>query len=60
MDPASRTNEIYGTIALGDRTAPATKLSDTMTLGYAYSGNITVGAALLLRIRARVMDPTRA
>ncbi|KAH6450176.1 hypothetical protein HBI57_187410 [Parastagonospora nodorum] len=46
MNPANRTNEIYGTIALGDPTAPATKLSDTMTLGYAYPGNITVGETM--------------
>jgi tyrosinase len=46
LNPANRTNAIYGTIALGDPTAPATKLTDTMTLGHAYPGNITVGDAM--------------
>jgi tyrosinase len=46
MNPSNRTSAIYGTIALGDPTAPATKLSDTMTLGYAYPGTITVGDAM--------------
>ncbi|KAH7395059.1 hypothetical protein DE146DRAFT_69506 [Phaeosphaeria sp. MPI-PUGE-AT-0046c] len=46
LNPSERTNAIYGTIALADPTAPATKLSDTMTLGYAYPGTITVGDAM--------------
>jgi tyrosinase len=46
LNPANRTNAIYGTVALGDPTAPATKLSDTMTLGHAYPGSITVGDAM--------------
>ncbi|KAI4669253.1 uncharacterized protein J4E92_001013 [Alternaria infectoria] len=46
VNPAERTNAIYGTIALGDPTAPATKLTDSMDLGYAYPGNITVADAM--------------
>ncbi|KAJ4368331.1 hypothetical protein N0V83_006687 [Neocucurbitaria cava] len=46
LNPSDRTNAIYGTIVIADPTAPASKLTDTMTLGYAYPGNITVGDAM--------------
>jgi tyrosinase len=46
MDPSNRTNAIYGTIVISDPTAPATKLSDSMTLGYAFPGSLTVGEAM--------------
>lgn len=42
LKPADRTNAIYGTIVIGDPTAPATKLSDTIDLGYAYPGTVTL------------------
>lgn len=46
LSPKDRTNAIYGTVVIADPTAAATKLSDKMTLGYAYPGSITVGDAM--------------
>jgi tyrosinase len=46
MNPANRTDAIYGTIVISDPTAPDTKLTDTMTLGHAYPGSLTVGEAM--------------
>ncbi|KAH9882065.1 hypothetical protein J1614_001237 [Plenodomus biglobosus] len=46
LNPSERTNAIYGTIVISDPAAPATKLSDTMSLGYAYAGNITIESAM--------------
>ncbi|KAH8728712.1 hypothetical protein GQ44DRAFT_675214 [Phaeosphaeriaceae sp. PMI808] len=46
LDPSKRTNAIYGTIFIANATAPESKLSDIMTLGYAYPGNITIGDAM--------------
>jgi tyrosinase len=46
LNPSERTDAIYGTVVLGDPTAPATKLSDEMTLGHAFPGMITVGDAM--------------
>lgn len=42
LNPSERTNAIYGTIIISDDTAPATKLTDLMALGYAYPGNISI------------------
>ena len=46
MNPAERTNAIYGTTVIATPTAPETKLTDTMTLGHAYAQNITVADAM--------------
>lgn len=46
INPAERTNAIYGTTVISDPTAPATKLTDKMTLGYAYPVDITVADAM--------------
>ncbi|CAE7200935.1 hypothetical protein CFE70_008162 [Pyrenophora teres f. teres 0-1] len=46
MNPAERTNAIYGTTVIATPAAPETKLTDIMTLGYAYTGNISVADAM--------------
>jgi tyrosinase len=46
MNPSERTNAIYGTTFIADPTAPDTKLTDTMTLQWAYPGNMTVADAM--------------
>jgi len=46
LDPAARTYAIYGTIAFGNASAPATKLSDTISLGHAYGGNMTIESVM--------------
>jgi tyrosinase len=42
LDPARRTEAIYGTVVIGDPTAPETKLGDAMSLGFAWEGNVTI------------------
>ncbi|KAL6710040.1 hypothetical protein ACN47E_009831 [Coniothyrium glycines] len=46
LKPSERTNAIHGTIIIGDPTAPATKLTDTISLGYAYPETITIADAM--------------
>ncbi|EOA86895.1 hypothetical protein ACJQWK_08475 [Exserohilum turcicum] len=46
MNPSERTSAIYGTTVISDPTAPASKLTDKMTLGYAYPQDITIGDAM--------------
>jgi len=46
LEPASRTDALYGSIAIGNLSAQATRLTDAMDLGYAYPGVITVGDAM--------------
>lgn len=46
LQPKDRTKALYGTIVIADPTAPATKLTDSMNLGYAYPGTITVEDAM--------------
>ncbi|KAF2129371.1 Di-copper centre-containing protein [Dothidotthia symphoricarpi CBS 119687] len=44
--PEERTNALYGTIVIVDPTAPATKLNDTISLGYAFAENITIAETM--------------
>lgn len=46
LKPSERTNALYGTIMIADPTAPNTTLKDSMNLGYAWPGTITVGDAM--------------
>lgn len=46
LEPKTRTNAIYGTTFLADTTAPNTTLDNSMNLGYAYPGTITIRDAM--------------
>ncbi|KAF1846574.1 Di-copper centre-containing protein [Cucurbitaria berberidis CBS 394.84] len=46
LNPSDRTNAIYGTTFIANPSAPESKLTDSMNLGYAYPGTITVGDAM--------------
>ncbi|KAJ4345234.1 uncharacterized protein N0V89_011363 [Didymosphaeria variabile] len=46
LDPKHRVNAIYGTIFLANTTAPNATLEDSMNLGYAYPGTITIRDAM--------------
>jgi tyrosinase len=46
LEPINRVNAIYGTIFLADPTAANATLNDSMNLGYAYPGTVTIKDAM--------------